>query len=124
MTTTNDNYRFTDGHLVKADPPDWFARAISKDGGWDRLLSKAGATAVEDFGADGGGDSIEIYEGPAGDYAIVFRDCNKCIAKVFIDDVADYLRFRATYIAPLATLIMESEKHFEWENRKRLKAAS
>jgi hypothetical protein len=67
-------------------------------------LTKAGATAVEDFGGDSGADSIEIYEGPAGDYAIVFRDCNKCIAKVFIDNIPNYLTFRASVIAPQAVL--------------------
>jgi hypothetical protein len=116
----HSTHRFVDGRLVKVDPPEWFARATAADDGdWNTLLTKAGATAIDDFGGDGGADSIEIYEGPDGDYFIGFWDCNKCIAEVFIDNVADYLHFRATYIAPLANLIMESARHYEWEQEKR-----
>jgi hypothetical protein len=111
-------YHFLDGHLVKSDAPEWFANATrEKDGSWSRLLREAGAISVEDF--DDGGNSIEIYEAPDGTYFIGFWDANKCFAEVFIDNIADYLLFRARYIAPLASLIMETERHSEWEKRKR-----
>ncbi len=121
----HSSHRFAGGCLVKADPPEWFAKATAKDGSWRTLLLRAGATAIEDFGYDSGADSLEIYEGPEGDYCILFRDSNKCAAEIFIDNMADYLLFRAKYVAPLATLIMESERHFDWQKgRRKLRAAS
>src|SRR6266446_1882725 len=115
MSGLHSDYRFADGRWIKADPPEWFAKAIPQHDDWRSLLVRAGAIAVEDFGFDSGGDSIEIYEGPAGDYAVLFRDCNKCIARVFIDNIPDYLTFRASVIASQAVLIMESERHCDWQ---------
>jgi len=118
MTGLHSDYRFSEGRWIKAEAPDWFAKALAKDGDWHALLTRAGATAVDNIGGDSGGDSIEIYEGPAGDYAIIFRDWSKCIARVFIDNIADYLTFRSKVIASQAVLIMEAERHFHWQKEK------
>lgn len=113
-------YHFTDGRLVKVKPPEWFAKATAVDGNWPSLLTAAGATFMEEFG-DG---DLEIFEGPEGDYFVGIWDSNKCMAEVFIDNVADYLQFRVSYIAPLANLIMETERHYEWNKAKKRKATS
>jgi hypothetical protein len=124
MTSLHSAYRFVDGRLVKMQPPEWFTKATVGADDWPRALSKAGAIGVDDFGGDTGGDSIEVYRGPAGDYFIGFWDCSECIAEVFVDNIADYLLFRATYVAPLAKLIMDSERHYEWqEGNRKIRAA-
>lgn len=120
MKGLKSDYRFSDGRWIEAPAPEWFAIATAIDDSWQSSLTKAGATHVDEFGAETGGDSIEIYEGPAGDYAILFRDSAKCIARVFIDNVADYLTFRASVVAPQASLIMESERYYAWKDGKRL----
>ncbi len=92
--------RFSESRLIKADRPDWYI-AIEEDGP---------DPSVENFGGDGDADSIEIYRGPDGDWFVQFFDRNGMgIAEVLVDN-ADYLQFRATYIAPLANLIMELER--------------
>ncbi len=118
MAALHSDYRFSNGCWIKAEAPNWFAGALAKDDDWRTLLTRAGAIAVDNIGGDSGGDAIEIYEGPAGDYAIIFRDCSKFIARVFIDNIADYLTFRSEVIAPQAVLIMEAERHFHWEREK------
>jgi hypothetical protein len=108
--------------MVKAEAPGWFASAVEDSDDWGKALRVAGAVGIDEF--DNGGESVEIYEGPECDYFIAYRDAAKCAAKIFIDNVADYLLFRAVYIAPLATLIMETERHQEWRKAKRLRVAS
>jgi len=82
-------HRFFDGRLVKAEPPEWFKKAIATDdSSQSEQLRKAGATAVDEFGD--GGDTLEIWEGPDGDYYIDYWDSNKCVAEIFIDNIADY----------------------------------
>lgn len=122
MADLHRTHRFIEGHMVKADPPEWFAKAVAGSGDWPRSLGEAGASMMEDF--DGAGESLEIYEGPQGDYFIGYWDAAKCVAEIFIDNVADYMLFRATYIAPLAKLIMESDRYDEWRKAKNIKFAS
>lgn len=119
--TPQSNYRFRNSQLEKCSPPEWFTK-LPENGSWPEMLTHAGATALEKFGE--GGDTIEIYEAPEGGYFIGYWDCNRCIANIFIDDVADYLLFRATYIAPLASLIMESEKHYQWEQANKVRRSA
>ncbi|MBX9828751.1 MAG: hypothetical protein K2Y27_27665 [Xanthobacteraceae bacterium] len=121
MKALHRSFRFADGRLVKCEPPDWFARATAADVSWNVLLKQAGATAIEDFGEHG--DTLDIHEGRDGDCFIGYWDSNKCIANIFIDNIADYLLFRATYIAPLARLTMESDRHYEWQKGNKAKAA-
>jgi hypothetical protein len=122
MNKTDRSYGFVDGRLVPMKPPEWFAKAVLEEGSWNASLTKAGALALEDFGD--GGDTLDIYQGPSGDYFIGYWDCNECVAQIFIDNVPDYLMFRAKYIAPLASLIMESDRHHEWREAKKRKRAS
>jgi hypothetical protein len=124
MTQLHTDYRFINGEWIRSEPPEWFANAISDDDDWGAQLSRAGATEVDEFGG-AGADTIAIYEGPAGDYAIVFWDAAKCIARVFIDNIPDYLTFKARVIAPQSMLIMESDREFERQrDRAKLRVAS
>ena len=121
MTALHRIYRFVDGRMVRAEPPAWFSSATAESDDWLGSLGRAGATAVEDF--DNGGESLHIFEGPEGDYFIGYWDATKCVIEVFIDNIADYLQFRANYIAPLAQLVMEVERHEEWRKGKKFRAA-
>jgi hypothetical protein len=89
-----------------------------------RWRHASGASCVADYDGAGEGDQIEIYEGPDGDFVIFFWDCNRCFAEVFIDNVADYLTFKSTVIAPQAMLIMESERHEQWQEERKRRRAS
>ena len=51
-------------------------------------------------------------------FAIIFWDSAQCIARVFIDTVADYLVFKAQVIAPQAMLIMECDRQFDLEQQR------
>jgi hypothetical protein len=63
---------------------------------------------------------MQIYKTPDNGYLVCFWDVHEALADVFIDDLADYLTFRAQYIAPLAQLIMATEQHLAWqEDRKK-----
>jgi hypothetical protein len=118
MTEEHKVLRFRDGKLVKATAPEWFVKAKSVDGSWDRILSDAGAIGYDDFGDSG--DTIQVYKTPDNGYLVSFWDVNETLADVFIDDLVDYLTFRAQYIAPLAKLIMATDQHFAWqEDRKK-----
>ncbi len=122
MGRLHSTHRFSDGQLMKAEAPEWFLMATANSDDWAKSLSQAGAIAVEEF--ENGGESLDIHEAPDGSYLIQYRDAHKTVAEIFIDNVADYLLFRATYIVPLATLIMETERHDDWQKTKRFKAAS
>jgi hypothetical protein len=111
MMALHTDYFFANGGWTKSEAPQWFSNAVTRDGDWGEELSRAGATLLEEFGG-AGADTIAIYQGQAGDYAILFWDAAKCIARVFIDNVPDYMTFRASIIAPHAMLIMESERLF------------
>ena len=119
MSGKNRDFAFVEGRLVPTSPPAWFVKATSEESNWSTALTKAGARPLEDFGD--GGDNIEIYQGPEGDYYVGYWDPGECIAHIFIDNVADYLSFRAQYVAPLASLIMESDRHFVWQQAQKLK---
>src|SRR5947209_6212866 len=112
MTTLRTDYRFTKGEWLESEPPEWFK--VSDDEDWGVQLTRAGATGVDEFEGDSG-SAIAIYQGPAGDYAIIFWDAAKCIARVFISNVGDYLTFKSQVIAPQAMLIMECDRQFELE---------
>jgi hypothetical protein len=117
-------YRFAKGEMEKCNPPEWFAKTAAKDNDWTDLLKQADAVLVDDFGGDSGGESLQVYRRGAEEYVVVFRDPNQVIMTAFIDDVADYVFCRATYIAPLASLIMEEERQYEWEKNRKMKRAS
>lgn len=123
MRDSPSRYRFAEGRWVKSEPPQWYARA-EKNGSWPSMITSVGAVFVADYSGDGEGDQIEIFQGPDGDYAIFFWDCNQCFAEVFIDNVADYLTFKSTVIAPQAVLIMESERHEQWQEERKRRRAS
>ena len=123
MGDSPSTYRFADGRWAKSEPPKWYA-AIEENGDFRTLMRNAGAICVEDFGGGGEGHLIEVYEGRDGDYAIFFHNSSQCIAEVFIDNVADYLTFKSTVIAPQAMLIMESERHEQWQEERKRRRAS
>src|SRR5687768_13314396 len=112
MNELHRTFRFANGHMLRAAPPGWFAGIAEGNEDWSKALRGAGATGIDEF--SNRGESLEIYAGPEGDFFIAYRDAAKCVAKIFINNVADYLLFRANYVAPLANLIMETERHNEW----------
>lgn len=118
MKSMHRTYQFTNGRMVKSEQPEWFSKAIKNTDDWHVSLTKSGAVGLEDIGD--GAESIDIYEAPDGSYFIGYWDAAKCVAEIFIDNVPDYLVFRANYIAPLASLIMESERHYEWKKKARV----
>jgi hypothetical protein len=111
--------RFKDGKLVPGTAPEWFNKAKSFEGNWDNSLTKAGAILYDDYGEYG--DTIQVYKTPDNGYFVSFWDVHKAMADVFVDDLADYLTFRAQYIAPLAQLIMAEDQHLVWQEDRKTK---
>jgi hypothetical protein len=118
MDERKKSLKFKNGKLAKTTAPQWYLNATKEDGSYDVLLSRAGATRSDEYGEHG--DTMQIYRAPndAG-YLVIFRDTFEIISVVFIDNVADYMLFKAQYIAPLAQLIMAADEHFEWEEDRR-----
>jgi hypothetical protein len=95
--------RYTSGSLSQGIAPDWFEKHITaEESNWDLSLRKGGATEIEKFGQDG--DTLTIYRTTDG-YYVEYFDINEPTAHIFIDDIADYLRFRIDWIKPLVELI-------------------
>src|SRR5262245_29085606 len=84
MKFLHSDLRFIDGRLVKSEPPKWFANAIADSDDWIASLSRAGATYTDEF--ESSGESLAVFEGPDADYAILYWDAAKCVAKIFIDN--------------------------------------
>ena len=113
--------RFVDGRLVEADPPDWFERHLARNDDttdWSASLVQEGCIGIDEFGD---AETIEIFRHPSGSYYVEYRDTIEAVAWIFIDRPVDYVTFRATFLAPLALLSMESERFEEVldERRKR-----
>jgi hypothetical protein len=121
MDDRKKSLKFKNGKLTKAALPQWYGKAMAVDGDFDKLLSQAGASGLDEYG--GGGDTLQIYRTPNDGYLVIFRDTNEIISLVFIDNVADYLMFKAQYIAPLAQLIMAADQHWVWEQDRKKKRA-
>jgi hypothetical protein len=113
MDIAKKSLRFKNGKLTKARAPQWFVKATVEDDDFEKLLTAAGASTHDGYGD--GGDSLQIFRTPNDGYLVMFHDVHELNSYVFIDDVPDYLLFKAQYIAPLAQLIMASEQHFVWE---------
>ena len=122
MGVSQRTYRFTNGTMLEVEPPSWFVKATAEDSDWSAELQRAGVNEVDKF--ENGGEFILIFRAPNGEYFIGYWDAAECVAEIFISSAVDYLLFRATYIAPIASLIMETERHDEWRKRNRFKAAS
>jgi hypothetical protein len=119
MDAVEKSLKFANGKLGKIIAPQWLKKATKEDGEFHSLLSGAGASGLDDYGENA--DTIQIYRTPkdAG-YLVIFWDTNEIISLVFIDTAADYMLFKAQYIAPLAQLIMASDQHWAWqEDRKK-----
>ncbi|MGJ5207743.1 hypothetical protein [Bradyrhizobium sp. HKCCYLR20261] len=118
MDDTQKSLRFADGKLLEVDLPQWFRKATEEDGEFDDLLSRAGASRLDDYGDKT--DTIKIYRTPQDTgYLVIFWDTFEIISLVFIGNVADYMTFRAQYIAPLAQLIMATDQHLAWQEERR-----
>jgi hypothetical protein len=122
MSAIERCFAFADGHLTRMSPPDWFVQMVNGADDWNPAISRAGFSPAEDFGE--GGDSIAIYRSDDGQYLIKYGDYHETIAYIFVANVADYLFCRASLIAPLASLIMEADRHFEWQEARKRKKAS
>lgn len=105
-------YRFEDGRLLKAEPPSWLKPATTADADEDALLQRAGAHGVETLGD--GGDTISIFRTPDKGFLITFWDIGEAICYVIVASPADFLAFKAHYIAPLAHLAMASDQFDAW----------
>ncbi|NOJ41377.1 hypothetical protein [Bradyrhizobium australiense] len=117
MTIADNLYRFQDGKLSKCDMPAWFLKATESDDaiGWAETLSRAGCRQVESFGDI---DNLNLYRTPDDGFLIEYVDVEELVVSVLIYDRADYLTFRAQYIAPLASLIMESDRQDVWDKEQ------
>jgi hypothetical protein len=101
--------RFTNGALVEAEPPEWFVAHLNNsemDADWQGSLLKAGATSMESFD---GSETYEVYSSPNG-YFVDYCDVFASAAWIFIDRPVDYITFRATMLAPLVMLSIESDR--------------
>lgn len=116
MIDAAKSLKFKNGKLVKGPIPAWYRKALAEDDDFKALLTKAGASSVDEYGD--GADAIQMFRDPKNGYLIIFHDTFEMICLVFIDNVADFLTFKAQYIAPLAQLIMASDKHFEWQEER------
>ncbi|CCD84566.1 hypothetical protein BRAO285_1220052 [Bradyrhizobium sp. ORS 285] len=120
MFTEEDKRRcmlFQDGRLTEGQPPEWFRRHVegmTPEGDWRDSLSRAGASAMESFGEV---ETITLHRCPTG-YFVDYWDSFEPIAWIFIDRPVDYLVFRATYLAPLVQLLLETEQQADSDVRK------
>lgn len=111
--------RFKDGQLSRAEAPKWLADILTSDGDYREALSKAGASTEDPYGEDG--DTIHIFRMPDSGHLVIFWDTGEVICYVLIDSPADFLTFKAQYVAPLAQLIMQTDKFQEWDEERRKK---
>src|SRR5580698_1784005 len=100
MIDAAKSLKFTKGKLVKSPLPQWYRKALAEDDELAALLTRAGASNIDEYGD--GGDSIQMFRGPYNSYLVIFHDSTEMISLVFIDNVADFMTFKAQYIAPLA----------------------
>lgn len=108
--------KFSNGQLVEAEPPEWFAKHLAsvEADDWAQSLSNAGTSAIESFGH---GEIYTIYRSPNG-YFVNYSDSFESAAWIFIDRPVDYMNFRATMLAPLAMLAMYADRHTIWEQER------
>lgn len=119
MSNLDRLYKFEGGRLSKCDAPNWYRKAVDDDApvDWNENLSRAGARAVESFGEV---DALNVYRTPDDGFLVEYLDYEELVASVLINDRADYLTFRAIYLAPLASLIMQSDQHDNWRKEQNL----
>lgn len=117
MAIDDNLYEFKDGKLSKCSPPEWFRKALDCDDavGWSELLSRAGCRATEGFGEI---DTLNVYRTPDEGFLVEYVDCEELVISVLIYDRAEYLTFRAQYIAPLASFIMRADRHDVWQKEQ------
>jgi hypothetical protein len=120
MTTSADNLtelpdkhkslcmRFESGRLFEAEPPAWWIWHLEEpdDRDWDASIRKLGAQKLEEFS---GIETFTIWKTKAGRYFIDYTDVAESAAWIFIDRPADYITFRAFYLAPLVQLVRINE---------------
>jgi hypothetical protein len=112
---------FKGGKLTKTEPPQWYRDGVAKDDDFERMLSKVGATGLDEYGEHG--DTIKIYRALKNSYLAIFWDVSEIISLVVIEDLADYMLFKAQYIAPLGQLIMASDQHWVWQEERKKRRA-
>jgi hypothetical protein len=122
MSALERCFAFRDSRMAAMSPPPWFVEMVEEADDWDAAIRSAGFSPTEEFGE--GGDNLAIYRNEKAEYLITYGDYNETIAYIFLANVAEYLECRAKLIAPLATLIMETDKHFEWQEARRRRRAS
>ena len=95
--------RFESGRLFEAEPPAWWIRHLEgpDECDWDASIRRLGAQKVEEFGRI---ETFAIWKTKEGRYFIDYMDVTESAAWIFIDRPADYITFRAIYLAPLVQL--------------------
>jgi hypothetical protein len=109
---------FADGKLAEAAPPEWFVKHLEwadSDSDWQGSLLKAGLQSWESFD---GTETFEIYKTSNGGFFIDYVDANESAAWIFIARPVDYITFRATMLAPLVMLTMQSDRHVIWRQER------
>ena len=117
MIDADKIFRFESGKLLKAETPSWLKPALTADADEDALLQKAGAHGVETFGD--GGDTISIFRTPDKGFLITFWDIGEAICYVLVASPADFLAFKAQYVAPLSQLAIASDQFTAWQESQR-----
>jgi hypothetical protein len=101
--------KFADGTLQQAHPPSWFEAHLSTidtNPDWPGSLVERGLQSWETIA---GGETFEIYKTPEGGYFVDYTDAFESAAWIFIDKPSDYITFRATVLAPLVMLSMQTD---------------
>jgi hypothetical protein len=100
--------RFENGKLFEAEPPAWWVRHMedTDETEWEASIRKSGAQKIEEIGQT---ESFTIWKTKEGGYFIDYMDAIESAAWIFIERPADYITFRATYLAPLVQLLRTNE---------------
>jgi hypothetical protein len=113
------NLAYKAGELYRlGTAPEWFQKAAaSHEIDWTEALANEGAERVEQLGE--AGDTYTIYRTSDGGYLVEIHDVHYDVARVFIDEVYDYLRFRIEWLKPLLELSDRADKQVREEIERR-----
>lgn len=107
-------YSFDGQALVRCETPEWLQKANSSTGEYHADLYSVGMHIMDDFGGDG--DKVTVYIGNGCHY-IEYWDVHERVAGFIIDDVANYLVFRARFMFPWVWLAREADRNAKEEEQ-------
>ncbi|CDX39997.1 hypothetical protein MPLA_320013 [Mesorhizobium sp. ORS 3359] len=109
--------RFDGTSLQPCEAPEWYS-AVMRDaddigGHYPAIYGRNGILLDHQFGQDL--HSINVYNAGVHGHLVEYWDVTRCLATIFIDDVAAYLEFRAKHLFAWVWLIKDMERKADFD---------